>query len=210
MHARPSSSSSLRQGSLRRGAVCTASYPARPNYVGNGPPMTEKEYSRIHLFVKSKKYAQKRKFIKYLFSIFIRPVRMINSFDFSGKEFSCFAETILYCRRAPAQSGAGRVRAGRRAERVCFPGGAGGLRHQRLSAAGLTLHHCTGADEQRLYRRHPQHAGHGAGRHGARGAGLQRKACRHRRRGGRDLAGRQPGRDRAAADAGHRHGGDLL
>ena len=32
--------------------------------------MTEKEYSRIHLFVKSKKYAQKRKFIKYLFSIF--------------------------------------------------------------------------------------------------------------------------------------------
>ena len=57
--------------------------------------MTEKEYSRIHLFVKSKKYAQKRKFIKYLFSIFIRPVRMINSFDFSGKEFSCFAETIL-------------------------------------------------------------------------------------------------------------------
>ena len=29
--------------------------------------MTEKEYSRIHLFVKSKKYAQKRKFIKYLF-----------------------------------------------------------------------------------------------------------------------------------------------
>ena len=50
---------------------------------------------------------------------------MINSFDFSGKEFSCFAETILYRRRAPAQSGAGRVRAGRRAERVCFPGGAG-------------------------------------------------------------------------------------
>ena len=34
---------------------------------------------------------------------------------------------------------------------------------------------CTGADEQRLYRRHPQHAGHGAGRHGARGTGLQRK-----------------------------------
>ena len=34
--------------------------------------MTEKKYSRIHLFVKSKKYAQKRKFIKYLFSIFIR------------------------------------------------------------------------------------------------------------------------------------------
>ena len=27
---------------------------------------------------------------------------------------------------------------------------------------------------------------------------------------GVDLAGRQPGRDRAAADAGHRHGGDLL
>ena len=49
--------------------------------------MTEKEYSRIHLFVKSKKYAQKRKFIKYLFSIFIKPVRMINSFDFPGKEF---------------------------------------------------------------------------------------------------------------------------
>ena len=49
--------------------------------------MTEKEYSRIHLFVKSKKYAQKRKFIKYLFSIFIKPVRMINSLDFSGKEF---------------------------------------------------------------------------------------------------------------------------
>ena len=34
---------------------------------------------------------------------------MINSFDFSGKEFSCFAETILYRRRAPAQSGAGPV-----------------------------------------------------------------------------------------------------
>ena len=83
VHARPRSASSLRQRNLRRGAVCTASYPARPNYVGNGPPMTEKKYSRIHLFVKSKKYAQKRKFIKYLFSIFIRPVRMINSFDFS-------------------------------------------------------------------------------------------------------------------------------
>ena len=42
------------------------------------------------------------------------------------------------------------------------------------------------------------------------GAGVQGKACRHRRSVLRCMAGRQSGCDSAFADAGHRHGGELL